>query len=1216
MDRMTQHLNVARICVAVVGLGLAALSGRAGIFVAGDYNGDTLDDLAVYEEATGVWSIRTLPGTALATGLAWGGPGFTAVAGDFDGDAISDLAVYNATSGQWFIRTLAGQTLASGLSWGGPGLVAVPGDYDGDGLADLALYNQSTGTWYVRTLAGETLASGNAWGGAGLTAVPGDYDGDSRSDCAVYDAASGRWYIMSANGTLIGSGLAWGGAGLMPVPGDFDGDGAADLALCDTARGLWSVYSVEKATTLASGQAASDGGYAVAASDLDGDFKADSISYDTANGVWAIRLSRSGYARLDLRGFPSASSASPVMAACGAATPAGQCLDLTYAPTPVAFDQGGLVGLVGDYDGDGLDDVGAYEAASGRWGIVLSATQNTIEKDFGGPGLEPLTGDFDGDGVTDFAVFMRANAMWFIACSQGNMIALPWGSSTCIPVPKDYDGDGVTDVAVYLPETGDWWAICSGTGEIVSARWGWSGATPVPADYDGDGRADPAVFWAEQGRWYIQLSSGGTVMGQPGGWNGCIPVAADFDGDSKADIAAYWPAGNCWLAYCSSNGLSVFGHWTNTAALAGADAQAFLGRFDKEGGLRLAVFDRAFGCMYQQPAVPCFVSQLNSVEMSLARLKNTLIANPPALRKNAASASRAVGVVLEIVESVIELYEEEEQAESIDLIHSKLDDVKTSLDTITVKLDNLMKVITYTRDELKQNIWQAQLSDAIIDITGTFDDLRAFNRNSYTYTSPGTRKALTANFLRHYDARDIEGRMTKIHTYITGQGLSIPSSFDNWANTLVNKVKDGADLGSAYSMLENYFTEQLTYQYQGAQLIGHVDLYRYGRTTDVFTIYVVDTLAPRITQQVAKYMAAVDRLVAAGMAWDSELASRPPVLPTVVADIYRRSDFLASALSLNCPWGLWIHVIGEPDTVQQYANAGSYTYSGSNVPSTALPLVSIDNQRVRLYDSKAPYYTWNWYNEGSYNGYSKFKRSTSIASAFGVVTNAPVGQYALYAPWAGNANARGCGHADYGKYDYAMNRVADTDTNGVMFGSAVMFIRNYPVWQDGGSSEYANYYMGSYCFSFPVSMNPSIGDVFITKKTMTHCDSPWYLVSPSRSGQTTQYMYLYNDDADGRALRLDYKLEMNFNCSGGGLRTSGFPEARAIIQLGGASAGVVESTYGNYTFTNILNADAGANAAIHLYFKVEQYSQWPGGNSFWANTYEELRVKLAHMQWY
>jgi hypothetical protein len=43
------------------------------------------------------------------------------VSGDFDGDGIYDLAVYDTAQNLWYIKSLDGRVLAWGAQWGFPG---------------------------------------------------------------------------------------------------------------------------------------------------------------------------------------------------------------------------------------------------------------------------------------------------------------------------------------------------------------------------------------------------------------------------------------------------------------------------------------------------------------------------------------------------------------------------------------------------------------------------------------------------------------------------------------------------------------------------------------------------------------------------------------------------------------------------------------------------------------------------------------------------------------------------------------------------------------------------------------------------------------------------------------------------------------------------------------------------------------------------------------
>jgi hypothetical protein len=61
--------------------------------------------------------------------------------------------------------------------------------------------------------------------------------------------------------------------------------------------------------------------------------------------------------------------------------------------------------VAGDFDGDGIDEVGIYR--DGNWLIAIEkdGEATTTEFQLGGPGRLPVVGDFDGDGRDDAAVY-------------------------------------------------------------------------------------------------------------------------------------------------------------------------------------------------------------------------------------------------------------------------------------------------------------------------------------------------------------------------------------------------------------------------------------------------------------------------------------------------------------------------------------------------------------------------------------------------------------------------------------------------------------------------------------------------------------------------------------------------------------------------------------------------------------------------------------------
>ena len=103
-----------------------------------DFDGNGCGDIAVFNPATRVWSVKD--GMEKRYGLHGSWP----VAGDYDGDGCADLAYWQPKSGIWRVQ---GQFKLKGF--GAEGDLPVPGDYNGDGVCDPALYRPSTGEWLL-----------------------------------------------------------------------------------------------------------------------------------------------------------------------------------------------------------------------------------------------------------------------------------------------------------------------------------------------------------------------------------------------------------------------------------------------------------------------------------------------------------------------------------------------------------------------------------------------------------------------------------------------------------------------------------------------------------------------------------------------------------------------------------------------------------------------------------------------------------------------------------------------------------------------------------------------------------------------------------------------------------------------------------------------------------------------------------------------------------
>lgn len=207
----------------------------------GDFDGDGLCDPVVYWPAGGMWYILQSRSHSVRA-LNWGWSDTLPIAADFDGDQITDLGAYWPATGNWYILLAYGRTAME--NWGWSETVPAPEDYDGDGSCDLGAYHPASGNWYVRSLSAGTLALGSNWGWSAATPAPGDYDGDGRADFAVFHRDAGNWYVRRLAGQILLSGENWGWGETTAIPCDFNGDATTDLAVYHPATARWFVRNL------------------------------------------------------------------------------------------------------------------------------------------------------------------------------------------------------------------------------------------------------------------------------------------------------------------------------------------------------------------------------------------------------------------------------------------------------------------------------------------------------------------------------------------------------------------------------------------------------------------------------------------------------------------------------------------------------------------------------------------------------------------------------------------------------------------------------------------------------------------------------------------------------------------------------------------------------------------------------------------------------------
>lgn len=253
----------------------------------------------------------------------------------------------------------------------------------------------------------------------------------------------------------------------------------------------------------------------------------------------------------------------------------------------------------GDFNGDGKTDLVIFTRdarpapQNGDVRVALSDGARfaapQLWHDYFGVGQEvPLVGDFNGDGKDDIATVVRdgtqSGNVW-IAYSDGErfgqsvLAASGFCTGTQVPVAGDVNGDGADDLLCFVrstPRTAP--LLLPGAKEL--------------------GEKEEKPVAQNNGDVYVALFFKGK-MGKPARWatNFCLntetPMAADFNGDGKADIITFvgGDGGNAWVALSNGAGFDPSAQWGDRLCL-GQEVPA-VGRFNDDRFADVASFVRS-----------------------------------------------------------------------------------------------------------------------------------------------------------------------------------------------------------------------------------------------------------------------------------------------------------------------------------------------------------------------------------------------------------------------------------------------------------------------------------------------------------------------------------------------------------------------------------------------------------------------------------------------
>lgn len=232
----------------------------------------------------------------------------------------------------------------------------------------------------------------------------------------------------------------------------------------------------------------------------------------------------------------------------------------------------------GDFDGDGVYELGAVDLSSSKWYLRSSQNSNGKSSIWGkkfftiSGNFKIVYGDFDGDGITDFGVvtYKKENGIWSgywkVHSSKTNSFGVPhipdnwmwYGLSKDLDLLNgDYDGDGKVDLVAFLRSTKTWYMISSIDAAFMNLQkitrttktpstslFGYTekdvkgNVIPVVGDFDGDRIADMILVDVDKNLWYIRSSQTGKHM-----------ILSHIEDNDPEDNDPPWKAEEDWPRY-------------------------------------------------------------------------------------------------------------------------------------------------------------------------------------------------------------------------------------------------------------------------------------------------------------------------------------------------------------------------------------------------------------------------------------------------------------------------------------------------------------------------------------------------------------------------------------------------------------------------------------------------------------------------------------------
>lgn len=329
----------------------------------------------------------------------------------------------------------SGFAAATAVSISGTPSQMVTGDFNNDGKPDVAVVETTSISVFLGNGSGGFQAPPKTTSITASYIAIGDFNGDGNADLAAITSGTATILLGNGDGSFTSKGAEITDARQMfsLVVGDFNGDGNADIAIAD---GGLTVHlgngdgTFGPATTYTVAQ-----GSSIAAADFNGDNKVDLVVGGSAGAV--------------------------VFLGIGDAAGSFQTGVVWNAGTSLAGVAGRNLITTGDFTGTGKIDIAAIGQSTGT--LLFLAGDGTgsfaapVSIALNASPISITTGDFNGDGIQDVGVGQEINIAaglnYLLSVSLGSVNGLSaavtnysTGTSPVSVVAADFNNDGRADI--------------------------------------------------------------------------------------------------------------------------------------------------------------------------------------------------------------------------------------------------------------------------------------------------------------------------------------------------------------------------------------------------------------------------------------------------------------------------------------------------------------------------------------------------------------------------------------------------------------------------------------------------------------------------------------------------------------------------------------------------------------------------------------------------